>query len=56
MSCQKDNFITLGSERFCCPEVPFQPSLIGKEASGIHDTTFQSCESMKVTKIPRPQR
>jgi len=36
------NIITVGSERFRCPEVLFQPSLIGKEASGIHDTTFQS--------------
>jgi actin, other eukaryote len=32
--------ITIGSERFRCPEVLFQPSLIGKEAAGIHDTTF----------------
>jgi actin beta/gamma 1 len=36
------NMIALGTERFRCPEVLFQPSLIGKEASGIHDTTFQS--------------
>jgi len=36
------NVITLGNERFRCPEVLFQPSFIGKEASGIHDTTFQS--------------
>merc|ERR1711963_674752 len=36
------NVITIGSERFRCPEVLFQPSLIGKEAAGIHDTTFQS--------------
>jgi len=36
------NIIALGSERFRCPEVLFQPSFIGKEASGIHDTTFQS--------------
>jgi actin-related protein len=36
------NVITLGSERFRCPEVLFQPSLVGKEASGIHDTTFRS--------------
>jgi len=36
------NLITLGSERFRCPEVLFQPSFVGKEASGIHDTTFQS--------------
>merc|ERR1712013_289733 len=36
------NIINVGAERFRCPEVLFQPSLIGKEASGIHDTTFQS--------------
>ena len=36
------NIITVGSERFRCPEVLFQPSLVGKEAQGIHDTTFQS--------------
>jgi len=36
------NIITIGGERFRCPEVLFQPSLVGKEASGIHDTTFQS--------------
>merc|ERR1712036_47568 len=36
------NIITLGNERFRCPEVLFQPSYIGKEAAGIHDTTFQS--------------
>jgi len=36
------NIITVGSERFRCPEVLFQPNLIGKESSGIHDTTFQS--------------
>jgi len=36
------SMITLGTERFRCPEVLFQPSLIGKEASGIHETTFQS--------------
>jgi len=36
------NVITLGNERFRCPEVLFQPSLVGKEANGIHSTTFQS--------------
>ncbi|CAJ1348483.1 unnamed protein product [Effrenium voratum] len=49
-SCDKEktyelpdgNIITVGSERFRCPEVLFQPSFVGKEASGIHDTTFQS--------------
>jgi actin beta/gamma 1 len=36
------NVIVVGSERFRCPEVLFQPSFIGKEASGIHDCTFQT--------------
>ena len=36
------NIVSLHSERFRCPEVLFQPSLVGKEAMGIHDTTFQS--------------
>merc|ERR1712060_732101 len=36
------NIITVGAERFRCPEVLFQPSFVGKEASGIHDTSFQS--------------
>jgi len=36
------NIITVGTERFRCPEVLFQPSLVGKEASGVHDTSFQS--------------
>jgi len=34
--------ITIGSERFRCPEVLFQPSLIGMEQEGIHTTTYQS--------------
>jgi len=34
------NVITIGNERFRCPEVLFQPSFIGKEAAGIHDTLF----------------
>ena len=36
------NTIVIGNERFRCPEVLFQPSLIGKEASGVHDCTFQT--------------
>ena len=36
------NVITVSTERFRCPEVLFQPSLVGKEAAGIHETTFQS--------------
>jgi len=34
--------ITVGNERFRCPEALFQPSLIGLEASGVHQTTFNS--------------
>ncbi|XP_073270662.1 actin-2-like [Primulina huaijiensis] len=34
--------ITIGAERFRCPEVLFQPSLIGMEAPGIHKTTYDS--------------
>ena len=36
------NVITLGNERFRCPEVLFKPKLIGMEAQGIHETTFVS--------------
>merc|ERR1711890_220602 len=45
------NIITVGSERFRCPEVLFQPSFIGKEASGIHDTTFQSIMKCDVDSV-----
>ncbi|CAL5374385.1 unnamed protein product [Camellia sinensis] len=34
--------ITIGAERFRCPEVLFQPSLIGMETAGIHETTYNS--------------
>merc|ERR1712139_43777 len=36
------NLVTLGSERFRCPEVLFQPSLVGKESSGVHEIVFRS--------------
>lgn len=36
--------ITVGSERFRCPEVLFKPSLIGKEFTGIHDQTYRSIQ------------
>jgi actin-related protein len=36
------NVITIGNERFRCPEVLFQPSFIGIEQQGIHSLTFQS--------------
>jgi len=34
--------ITVGNQRFRCPEALFQPSLIGKEDAGIDETTFNS--------------
>lgn len=34
--------ITIGNERFRCPEALFQPSLVGMEASGIHETAHKS--------------
>jgi len=34
--------ITVGNERFRCPEVLFQPNFIGNEAKGIHELTFAS--------------
>jgi len=34
--------ITIGNERFRCPEVLFQPSMIGREAAGIHECTYNS--------------
>uniref|UniRef100_A0A673T0K4 Actin alpha 1, skeletal muscle n=1 Tax=Suricata suricatta TaxID=37032 RepID=A0A673T0K4_SURSU len=34
--------ITIGNERFRCPETLFQPSFIGMESAGIHETTYNS--------------
>jgi len=34
--------ITIGAERFRCPEVLFSPKLIGKESEGIHRLTYES--------------
>ncbi|XP_004648886.1 actin, cytoplasmic 1-like, partial [Octodon degus] len=34
--------ITIGNERFRCPEALFQPSFLGMESTGIHETTFNS--------------
>ncbi|XP_035838932.1 actin, alpha skeletal muscle [Helianthus annuus] len=36
------DLITIGAKRFRCPEVLFQPSMIGMEAAGIHETTYNS--------------
>ncbi|XP_032661221.1 beta-actin-like protein 2 isoform X3 [Chelonoidis abingdonii] len=34
--------ITLGNERFRCPEALFQPAFLGMESCGIHETNFNS--------------
>merc|ERR1712144_57871 len=34
--------ITIGNERFRCPEVLFKPSMIGLEQEGIHKLCFKS--------------
>ena len=34
--------ITIGNERFRCPEALFQPSFLGMEAVGCHETTYNS--------------
>ncbi|XP_038057477.1 actin-5-like [Patiria miniata] len=34
--------ITIGNERFRCPELMFQPSFIGIESAGLQETTYQS--------------
>jgi len=36
------NVITVGNERFRCPEVLFQPSFIGKEAQGVDQTMYET--------------
>ena len=34
--------ITIGNERFRCPESLFQPAFLGMESAGIHETTYNS--------------
>ena len=34
--------ITIGNDRFRCSEALFQPSFLGMESCGIHETTFNS--------------
>ena len=32
----------IGNERFRCPEALFQPSFLGMEANGVHETCYNS--------------
>ena len=34
--------ITIGNERFRCPETYFQPSFIDMQSAGVHETTYNS--------------
>jgi len=34
--------ISIGNERFRCPEALFQPSFLGRESSGVHECTYNS--------------
>ncbi|OON18391.1 Actin [Opisthorchis viverrini] len=34
--------ITIGNERFRCPEAMFQPSFLGMECAGLHETAYTS--------------
>jgi len=38
------NVITVGNERFRCPEALFQPKFIGLEQQGIHDASFKTIQ------------
>ena len=42
------NTVTVGNHRFRCPEALFKPSLIGKEASGVHELTFNSISKCEI--------
>merc|ERR1712192_323970 len=46
--------ITIGNERFRCPEALFQPSCLGMEACGIHETVYNSTIKIKI--IAPPER
>merc|ERR1712168_910196 len=40
--------ITIGNERFRCPEVLFQPSMIGMESVGIHESLCNCVKSCDI--------
>jgi actin len=50
--------ITIGAERFRCPEVLFTPAMVGMEAAGIDETAFNSimkCD-VDIRKVRRRER
>eukprot|EP00798_Chlamydomonas_sp_ICE-L_P017640 gene17639-23983_t len=42
------NQITVGSERFRCPEVLFDPSMVGQESKGIHHLVFETIQKCDI--------
>ncbi|KAL9644713.1 hypothetical protein ABK040_012367 [Willaertia magna] len=40
--------ITVGNERFRCPEVLFQPNLIGMKGPGLHEIVFESIDRCNI--------
>lgn len=38
------NIVSIGTERFRCPEVLFNPSLIGMEAPGMHEIVYKTVQ------------
>merc|ERR1711911_196820 len=41
--------ITIGNERFRCPEALFQPSFLGMESCGVHETVYNSIMKAMLT-------
>merc|ERR1712029_143266 len=41
--------ITIGNERFRAPEALFQPSFLGMESCGVHETTYNSIMKSMLT-------
>jgi len=41
-------FLTIGNERFRCPEALFQPWFLGMDAKGIHDLTYNSIMKLDI--------
>eukprot|EP01100_Stratorugosa_tubuloviscum_P007397 TRINITY_DN308_c0_g1_i16.p1 TRINITY_DN308_c0_g1~~TRINITY_DN308_c0_g1_i16.p1 ORF type:complete len:389 (+),score=194.53 TRINITY_DN308_c0_g1_i16:114-1280(+) len=44
-----NQIITIGNERFRCPEALFQPSFVGKSIGGVHETIYNSAMKCKAT-------
>jgi actin len=42
------NTITIGNERFRCPEALFDPKMIGVESDGIHEASFQTIQDCDI--------